>query len=992
MDVNEFRCQTLIDKTLIENKYMKYVAGIKQPDLVSEICVQIPAFCDPVLLSTITSLHHNAANPDRIHFAVCFQDDDRNVLDVLKSMPNCKVRHFPKIDAPGLCAARYECNKMIENEPYVMHIDSHMRVAKYWDVALIDMWNACQDEKAIISGYPLDYTKYSDCDPDDTVFTEQVHDCASAIGVVSNIDINGNVRFRGLNLHLENINHRGLFISGGFLFAKAELDRECPSDPDMFFIADEIMMDVRYWSHGYNIYHPAYMPVWHLYGERQTTESKPVERFNTKNDNYLCKRETEERRIRSMLKLIDDPIDFGRFGLGDKRSLASFIKTSGIDFAHHAVLGVAKSGNFFMDENERPASDKQWYYYDMSTEPADKREHVCDSMELDKDDGTQNHKTICVQIPSYKDPQIIRTVRSLLYQADYPERVHIVICLQDDDAEIIKELSEIQNVRFHQVDPEKARGTGTARLACQLMYNHEDYVLITDAHMLAIKHWDTMLIRQLLDTHDENAIISCQAPDFGVCRNKDFWRGCFDMPYAMCAAGIDSFTDSIGSMPSLLYNNHFALYLQEKWQKSREFDTYVKGFCITGTYTFTFGKFNRQVPFSQDAVYRGDECITSVMAYTHGFHVYTYRQGYLLHDALTKRPLRKVRLNDYIREQQVMYDLVMTGHSGNLSLGSVHTIDDLTKYLGVDFKNRMIYKRAYTCEPGEVDTDTESIGSHMLCEVNDSVCKTKIHLIAVFSKQTFYNKNMSPEDKIAEFKDSFLKTACRPDNVELHAICVDDGRTYGYHVNQLMDTINANDDDILLFVDGAVRFLVKWDDFLVRSFDGLNAASVWSTNTYANVRNTAYENPVIKIDYDFCKPEVTVSKLYKSGSSHIKPVILHGVVAMRCQTYRQVPFDPDISYDDHVDTYSLRLYTHGYDIYYDKMSHMYRTHIVKSLDGITKSDTHIKNCLFGSLYEDYDSDWKTYPYGHGTARSLISWYRQFGFVDPNRKSHGTAEF
>lgn len=991
MDRDEFKCQVMIDRTLIGNKYMNYIASIKEPDLVSKICIQIPAFCDPMLLSTIESFRKNAANPDRLTFAVCFQDDDMNVLKELQSIPNCKVKHFPKIEAPGLCAARYECNKLVDDEPYVMHTDSHMRAAKYWDVALIDMWKSCRDEKAIISSYPLDYTVYQDCEPDDIIFTENVKDYSSSIGVPSNFNIDGTIRFRGLAMHEEPKNHRGLFISGGFVFAKAILDKECPSDPDMFFVADEIARDVRYYTYGYNVYHPAYMPIWHLYGQRKTADQKPVERFNTKADDYNLKRNTEELRIRSLSGLIKDPVDLGEFGLGKERSLDSFLEISGIDFAHHAVRGFAKSGHFFMDSDKRPESDNKWYYYEMSDAPIEQREHICDDIELDED-GDHSRETICVQIPAYKDPQIIRTVESLMYQADYPERVHIVICLQDDDESIINSLTSMANVRFKQVNPSKARGTGTARRACQLMYHHEDYVLITDAHMLAIKHWDTMLIRQLLNIHDSKAVISAQAPDFGPCRGKDFRCGCFDMPYPGNAFGINGFMKSMGNVPSLLYNNHYVGFLKDKWRNSRDFDVFVRGFGITGGYTFTYGIFNEQVPYSKSAVYRGDECITSVVAFTKGFHVYTYMNSYLLHDSVTTRLPLTMPLEKYKQEQQVMYDLVMQGQAADVSLGKERKIDDLTKYLGVDFRNQIIYKRAYTCEPGTSDTNIESIGSKMYRKNAYMRLTKKIHVIVGFSDQTAWEDCVTLENQHIEFQRSILDAAYRPENVIIHPFDIQDGKTYGYHVNHIVAGLDASDDDILLFVDGAVRFLAGWDNALIQTFDGLNPYTVWSTNTYANRMDKAYNNPAIQVEYDTNKPEVTVITLSEASTCHMKPVILRGVVSMRLSAYREVPFDPNLCYADHSDTYHLRLYTHGYDIYYDELSRMYRNHIVSYLDDIKTSDAHIKACLMGSVYEDFDEDWSNYPYGHGQKRSLVGWYRQLGFIDTNRKACGIAKF
>ena len=39
-------------------------------------------------------------------------------------------------------------------------------------------------------------------------------------------------------------------------------------------------------------------------------------------------------------------------------------------------------------------------------------------------------KTILIQIPAYKDVDLLNTVYSALQQADFPERIHFIVCYQ----------------------------------------------------------------------------------------------------------------------------------------------------------------------------------------------------------------------------------------------------------------------------------------------------------------------------------------------------------------------------------------------------------------------------------------------------------------------------------------------------------------------------------------------------------------------------------
>lgn len=326
----------------MSNKYLDFVSEIAEPDMTSRICIQIPAYCDSELIPTVTSFLMTAANPKRISFAICLQDDDMSKLAYIKSLSNCRVTHFSKNDAPGLCAARYECNQLIEDEEYVLHCDSHMRAAKCWDITLIRLLKECGDSKAILSGYPLDYEPYFRLISYDDTFTEKVPDDTALVSVFSRFD--GDMpRFRGIFKHGVTSNIRGLFISGGCVFARSYLDKLCPSDPEMFFMADEFSMDIRYYTHGFNVYHPRFMPIWHLYG--RTDGDTKAERFNTSDASCDIRREREKQRMKALLASSIT----SEFGIGTVRTVDDFLQHSGLDILHHTCQEFAKSGDFFAE-------------------------------------------------------------------------------------------------------------------------------------------------------------------------------------------------------------------------------------------------------------------------------------------------------------------------------------------------------------------------------------------------------------------------------------------------------------------------------------------------------------------------------------------------------------------------------------------------------------------------------------------------------------------
>lgn len=51
----------------------------------------------------------------------------------------------------------------------------------------------------------------------------------------------------------------------GVYFSDGSFAREVPNDPNIFFIGEEIAMAARAFTHGYDIYAPHKILLWHFY-------------------------------------------------------------------------------------------------------------------------------------------------------------------------------------------------------------------------------------------------------------------------------------------------------------------------------------------------------------------------------------------------------------------------------------------------------------------------------------------------------------------------------------------------------------------------------------------------------------------------------------------------------------------------------------------------------------------------------------------------------
>ena len=107
--------------------------------------------------------------------------------------------------------------------------------------------------------------------------------------------------------------------------------------------------------------------------------------------------------------------------------------------------------------------------------------------------------TIFVMIPAYRDPVLLQTIRNVLHNADYPERVFIAIGAQYDDEIPMPDLSEFPSlqIKLLSIHPQNRPATYRLRHVLNKLYAHEDYYLSIDSHTDLKDGWDTDLIRIL---------------------------------------------------------------------------------------------------------------------------------------------------------------------------------------------------------------------------------------------------------------------------------------------------------------------------------------------------------------------------------------------------------------------------------------------------------------------------------------------------------------
>jgi hypothetical protein len=298
-----------------------------------KIFIQIAAYRDPQLLPTLHDMLNKANKPKNLVIGICWQhstEDAWDNLDEFKEDKRFKIIDVNYLDSKGVCWARNSVQQLYSGEKYTLQLDSHHRFVQDWDKKLINMLKKLQKKgfkKPLLTAYVPSFDP--DNDPAGRVnqpwkmnfdrFTPEgiVFFIPAAFDSWDNID--------------EPLISR--FYSAHFAFTVGEFCKEVPHDPNYYFHGEEISIAARAFTHGYDLFHPNEVIVWHEYTrkgrKKQWDDDKEWYSKNTS-----C--HARNKKLFGIDGEVND-IDFGQYGFGTVRSLKDYEKYAGICFANRSI-------------------------------------------------------------------------------------------------------------------------------------------------------------------------------------------------------------------------------------------------------------------------------------------------------------------------------------------------------------------------------------------------------------------------------------------------------------------------------------------------------------------------------------------------------------------------------------------------------------------------------------------------------------------------------
>lgn len=220
--------------------------------------------------------------------------------------------------------------------------------------------------------------------------------------------------------------------------------------------------------------------------------------------------------------------------------------------------------------------------------------------------------SIFVSIASYRDVELLKTVNSLIQNADHPQDLHFGIVDQDQRNKWV-DLSHVPNLKHVKMHYKDAKGAGYARKLATELYDGEDFFFQTDSHMRFAKGWDTKLKQMydwcVQDAGTDKVILSQFAAPFEVLTDgtdryihgdKDFWDDV-------------SWTSVVNTYYGAWAGNREVMKDKSKPHKSH---------TVLGALLFSRGQIALDIPYDERISFMGEELCYAIRAYTRGYKMY----------------------------------------------------------------------------------------------------------------------------------------------------------------------------------------------------------------------------------------------------------------------------------------------------------------------------------------------------------------------------------
>ena len=297
---------------------------------------------------------------------------------------------------------------------------------------------------------------------------------------------------------------------------------------------------------------------------------------------------------------------------------------------------------------------------------------------------------IFIQIASYRDQELLPTLKDSIEKAKHPENLVFSICWQHSEEDEWDDLTEYKDdKRFKIIDVPylEAQGPCWARNALQQQYDDEEYTLQLDSHHRFSQDWDESLIemyKTLKESGVEKPLLTGYIPSYDP---KNDPGGRVNVPWKM---NFDRFAPEgvVHFLPATMEDH-----------ETRELPEPARFY--SGHFTFGSGNFVKEVPHDPNYYFHGEEISLAVRAYTWGYDLYHPHKVIIWHEYTRNGKVKQwddvkdwhIKNTESFRRNRVLFGMDNEPQNidfGPYGFGPVRTLEDYEKYSGLSFKKRSV--------------------------------------------------------------------------------------------------------------------------------------------------------------------------------------------------------------------------------------------------------------------------------------------------------------
>ncbi len=216
---------------------------------------------------------------------------------------------------------------------------------------------------------------------------------------------------------------------------------------------------------------------------------------------------------------------------------------------------------------------------------------------------------IYVQIPAYRDAELVPTLRSLYATAAHRQRLRTRVLWQRGPHDVLPpDVLALPGFEVEAVPAARSEGCNWARQRLQSSWNDEPYTLLLDSHHRFVRGWDLLIVgmlEQLRAAGVRRPLLTGYLPSYYPDREP---AGRKRRPFKIYPySREDGVLVRLTSLPI------------RGW---RALAAPIPADFLSLHFILADGRFNNDVPFDPEIYFFGDEVLTSVRAFAAGYELF----------------------------------------------------------------------------------------------------------------------------------------------------------------------------------------------------------------------------------------------------------------------------------------------------------------------------------------------------------------------------------